>query len=137
MSSIEPYTISVPDAKIESLKQKLQAAEFPDELELGDAPWDLGAPLADVKRLTTYWKDQYDWRKHEAQMNELPNFQTSIQADGFEALDIHFVHQKSDVAGAIPLLFSHGWVGPLVSMTSLRRNLSHHIPRCELPPLFR
>lgn len=42
-------------------------------------------------------------------MNELPNFITSIQVDGgFEPLDIHFVHQRSEVENAIPLFFSHG-----------------------------
>ncbi|KAK4695688.1 hypothetical protein P7C71_g2113, partial [Lecanoromycetidae sp. Uapishka_2] len=105
-SSIEPYTISVPEGKLQKLAQKLENTDFPDELD--QAGWNYGAPLADVKRLTAYWKDKYDWRKQEAKINELPNFKTAIQVDGFESLDIHFVYQKSDVNGAIPLLFSHG-----------------------------
>jgi len=76
-SSIEPYTISVPDSKLRRLAQKLEATEFPDELE--QVGWDYGAPLADVKRLTIYWKDKYDWRAQEAKINELPNFKTTIQ----------------------------------------------------------
>ena len=111
--TIEPYQISVPDAKLQSLKQKLEHAEFPDELDLlDDARWELGSPLADVKRLVAHWKDRYDWRRQEANINALPNFRTTVQVDGFEPLDIHFLHQKSEVAGAraIPLLFSHGWV---------------------------
>lgn len=105
-SSIEPYTISVPDSKLRRLAQKLEATEFPDELE--QVGWDYGAPLADVKRLTIYWKDKHDWRAQEAKINELANFKTTIQVDGFESLGIHFVYQQSDVEGAIPLLFSHG-----------------------------
>ncbi len=62
-SSIEPCTISVPDGKLQRLVQKLEATNFPDELE--QAGWDYGAPLADVKRLATYWKNEYDWRKQE------------------------------------------------------------------------
>lgn len=105
-SSINPYTVSVPDQKLQRLAHKLAATEFPDELD--QAGWDYGAPLADVKRLATYWKDKYDWRAQEAKINGLPNFQTAIQINGFQSLDIHFVYQKSDVEGAIPLLFSHG-----------------------------
>ena len=105
-TTIKPYTISVPEEKLQHLAQKLDLATFPDELE--DSGWDYGAPLADVKRLTQYWKEKYDWRKHEAQINELPNFITSIQVDGFEPLEIHFVHQRSEVENAIPLFFSHG-----------------------------
>ena len=106
MESIQPYTISVSDSKLRNLAQKLETTTLPDELD--EAGWGYGAPLADIKRLTAYWKDSYDWRRHEAKINELPNFKTAIQVDGFESLDVHFIHQRSDVDGAIPLLFCHG-----------------------------
>ncbi len=63
---------------------------------------------ADVKRLTGYWRHGYDWRKHEATLNELSHFKTKVEIDGFQEVDMHFVHQKSNVKGAIPLLFVHG-----------------------------
>ena len=103
---MEPYTISVPEDRLASLAQKLSTATFPDELE--DAGWDYGDPLADIKRLVKYWQESYDWRAQEAELNKLPNYHTDIHVDGFEKLDIHFVYQKSEVEGAIPLLFSHG-----------------------------
>ena len=106
MASIEPYTISVPEEQRQQLAKKLEATTLPDELD--QAGWDYGAPLADVKRLATYWRQEFDWTKQEAKLNELPNFKTLVHVDGFEPLDIHFVHQKSNVDGAIPLLFSHG-----------------------------
>jgi pimeloyl-ACP methyl ester carboxylesterase len=110
MAYISPYKISVPQAKLNRLKQKLALADFPDELE--DANWDYGAPLADVKRLTARWHTNYDWRKVEAELNAtLPQFTVDIPVDGFETLTIHFVHRKSEVDGAIPLLFAHGWPG--------------------------
>lgn len=106
MTSINPYTVAVPDNELEKLAEKLSAASFPDELD--DAGWTFGAPLADIKRLTQYWKEEFDWRKEESKINSLPNFRTAIEVDGFGSLDIHFVHQKSNVERAIPLLFSHG-----------------------------
>lgn len=106
MTSINPYIITVSDEKLEKLSQKLSLASFPDELD--DAGWDYGAPLADVKRLTQYWIEKFDWRKEESKINELPNFITSIEVDGFGSLDVHFVYQKSEVENAIPLLFVHG-----------------------------
>ena len=102
----QPYEISVPDEKLFELKNRLAATTFPDELE--GSGWDYGAPLQDVKRLVAYWKEVYDWRKQEAEMNKLPNFMTSVDIDGFGPLDVHFVHQKSEIKEAIPLLFSHG-----------------------------
>ena len=106
MASFEPYTISVSEEQRQHLTKKLETTNFPDELDQAD--WDYGVPLADVKRLAIYWREKFDWPKQEAKLNELPNFKTTIQVDGFEPLDIHFVYQKSDVEGAIPLLFSHG-----------------------------
>ena len=106
MASIEPYTISVSDEQLERLSQKLALTAFPDELD--EAGWDYGAPLADIKRLTKYWRESYDWRKEEAKINELPSYKTSIEVDGFDTLDVHFVYQRSPVENAIPLLFCHG-----------------------------
>lgn len=106
MTDVQPFTLSVPESQLDKLKQRLANATFPDELD--EAGWDLGAPLADVRRLTAYWKDTFDWRKAETKINRLPQFTTSIQAEGFDPLKIHFVHQKSEIKGAIPLLFCHG-----------------------------
>ena len=63
MASIRPYTIAVPDHQLQKLRAKLELAEFPAELD--SAEWDYGTPLADVKRLTAYWKDRFDWRLRE------------------------------------------------------------------------
>lgn len=104
--AVEHYRVSVPESRIQDLKTRLSTVIFPDELD--ESGWDLGAPLADVKRLVAYWRDEFDWRQAEAEINRMPQFQAPIQADGFEPLKIHFVHQKSDVPNAIPLLFCHG-----------------------------
>jgi len=32
----------------------------------------------------------------------------NVDVGGFGSLDIHFVHRKSEMKGAIPLLFVHG-----------------------------
>jgi hypothetical protein len=101
----EPYTISVPQEKIDNLKTKLALAEFPDELS--ESAWDLGVPLSDMKRLTKAWA-QWDWRAAEEKLNKVPQFHTNIEVDGFDKLDIHFIWQKSEVKNAIPLLFVHG-----------------------------
>jgi hypothetical protein len=107
MSSETPFKIDVPDEKLTALRAKLELATFPDELE--DAGWKYGSPLADIKRLTERWKNEYDWRKYEKEINEeLPMFTCDIDVDGFGALNIHYVHKKSKIVDAIPLLFCHG-----------------------------
>ena len=103
MSEIKPYTISVPEAKVRKLKAKLANLDLPDELD--GTGWDMGPPLADIERLTTHWRDQYDWRKVEAEINrKLPMYRVEVDVEGFGLVGMHFVHQKSKVYIAVPLV---------------------------------
>lgn len=102
-----PFKINISDERIEHLHKKLALTTLPDELE--DAGRDYGVPLADIQRLLARWKSGYDWRKHEKELNdELPQFQKNIDVERFGSFKIHFVHKKSEVENAIPLLFVHG-----------------------------
>ncbi|CCM06913.1 uncharacterized protein FIBRA_09225 [Fibroporia radiculosa] len=117
MSTETPFTIAIPDADIDLLRKKLELVRLPDELD--DANWDYGVPLKDVRRLVARWKDGYEWRKTEADLNKLPQFTRDIGVDGFGVLNIHYIHQKSTVEGAVPLLFVHGWPGNFLEVTKL------------------
>ena len=118
MADIKPFKIAVPEEKIQRLKQKLALADFPDEVPLND-PWARGAPLADIKRLAAHWADGYDWRKAEAEFNELPQYMTQISIDGFGTYDFHFIRQQSSAKSAIPLLFAHGWPGSFIEVVKI------------------
>jgi hypothetical protein len=102
----KPFTLSVPDAALNDLRDRLQLTRFPNEISGFERR--RGPPLEDLTRLVARWKDGYDWRRREAEINKLPMFTRPIETTEFGTLDIHFVHQKSAVEGAIPLLFVHG-----------------------------
>ncbi len=106
-TDIKPFKIAVAESELQKLKTKLGLATLPDEVSFSQ-DWSYGCPLSDIRRLVNYWKDGYDWRKHEEELNKMPQFTTIISADGFEDLEIHFAHQKSEKPNAIPLLFCHG-----------------------------
>ena len=108
---IKPFKVDVPDSALQTVKDKLALATFPDEVEFSD-DWAYGAPLSDVKRLAEYWANGFNWRAQEAKINELPQYMTKVNVDGFGDLDIHFVHQKSSRPSSIPLLFCHGCEPP-------------------------
>jgi len=112
MSSEQPFQISVPEEALSLLKRKLDDTRLPDEVDSAD--WDYGVPLADIKRLAERWRNGYDWRAHERELNKLPMFTCPVEVEGFGELNVHYVHQKSSVNGAIPLLFVHGCMSPSV-----------------------
>ncbi|PQE07181.1 Epoxide hydrolase protein [Rutstroemia sp. NJR-2017a BVV2] len=116
MDTVRPFKIDIPDASLERLHKKLELADFPEEPEAGP---DYGATVSDVKRLAAYWKDGFDWKKQEAKLNELPHFKTMVEVDGFGELDMHFLHQKSNVPGAIPLLLWNSGPGSFLEVTHL------------------
>lgn len=86
--TVRQYTISVPDGKLDELSRRLSLSRIPDQMDNEDL-WEIGTPASEVQRLVKYWKNGFDWRKAEAQLNEMPNFRTSIEVVGFGDIDIH------------------------------------------------
>lgn len=90
MAEPRPYQISVPEDNLKDLQQRLALSKLPAQLESDEQDlWDFGTPVKDVQRLVNYWKDGFDWRKAEAKLNELPQYRTQIEVDGFGTLDMH------------------------------------------------
>ncbi|GAB1509166.1 epoxide hydrolase family protein [Actinophytocola sp. KF-1] len=101
---ITPFRVDVPQGDLDDLADRLSRTRWPNEVT--GAGWDYGFPLARAKELVEYWRTGYDWRAHEAALNELPHFTTSI--DGQR---IHFVHVRSARPDALALVLTHGWPG--------------------------
>ncbi|KAK5075417.1 hypothetical protein LTS08_001516 [Lithohypha guttulata] len=118
MAQIRPYTIDIPQAKLDRLKRNLCDYQWPTELQ-DDPAWDYGTPEKDIKHFYQHWKDKFDWRDHEKKLNELPNFETTVDIDGHGGVDVHFLHFKNDAPNAIPLLFVHGWPGSVLECVRL------------------
>ncbi|OGE47555.1 hypothetical protein PENARI_c041G05642 [Penicillium arizonense] len=137
----EPYKISISDDKLKDLQQRLALAKLPTQLESSDGDsWSSGTPVNEMERLIEYWKNSFDWRKAEAKLNELPQYRTQIEVEGFGSLDIHYVHQVNPNKNAIPLLFSHGWPGSFIEVSKLLpllngddNNPAFHIVAPSLP----
>jgi epoxide hydrolase len=104
---VTPFTIAVPEAELDDLRERLRRTRWPERETVGD--WSQGVPLDYVRALCAYWAEEYDWRATEARLNALPQFRTVI-----DGLGIHFLHVRSPHAGALPLVMTHGWPGSIV-----------------------
>ena len=94
---ITPYHLDVPQTDLDDLAARLDATRWPDELP--DAARDYGLPLAEVRALAEHWRNGYDWRRQEAELNSFPQFTTEI-----DGTTIHFVHVRSANPDALPLV---------------------------------
>ncbi|KAI1326796.1 alpha/beta-hydrolase [Xylariaceae sp. FL0255] len=95
---------------------------YPNELQ--DAGRDIDAPLAEVNCLAKSWATSSNWRKAEDNLNKFPQFQTDIAADSFDPVIVHFIHVKSKVEGAIPLLFVQCWPGSFLESIKIIKPLT-------------
>ena len=102
--AISRMRIEVPEEVLDDLRRRLAAARFPDQIP--GSGWDYGTDGAYLRELCSYWRDKFDWRAQEALLNRFEHFHTSI--DGQK---LHFVHARSKVPGALPLVITHGWPG--------------------------
>jgi pimeloyl-ACP methyl ester carboxylesterase len=112
VSLIRPFTVAIPDAEIDDLKQRLARTRWPNPQTVAD--WSQGVRLENAKTLVEYWEREYDWRRFESQLNGFPQFLTEI-----DGLDIHFIHVRSNNPNAMPLLLTHGWPGSVVEFLKL------------------
>jgi hypothetical protein len=72
--SPKPFRIDIPDDTLVDLRHRLRHARWPDEIAPG---WKYGVDRAYLRSLVDYWLDEYDWRQHEAALNELDQCTTS------------------------------------------------------------
>lgn len=106
-ASITPFTIDIPQADLDGLRERLAITRLAQTIP--GTGWTLGTNAETLADLATYWRDGYDWREWEARLNAYPQFLTEI--DGQR---IHFLHIRSAVASATPLILLHGWPGSFV-----------------------
>jgi len=105
----QPFRIHVEDAVLDDLRLRLATTRWPDALP--NAGWGYGTSLDYARELCAYWRDEYDWRAHEAMLNALPQYRTEI-----DGLGVHFVHVKGTGPSPMPLVVTHGWPSSFYEM---------------------
>jgi microsomal epoxide hydrolase len=112
-----PFRISVPDHVLDDLRDRLTRTRWPEPLDGAD--WDYGANVEYVRELCEYWRASYDWRKHEAAINEWPGFLCEV-----DGVDLHYLVAQGRGPNPLPLMLIHGWPGSIIEFMELLGPLS-------------
>ena len=104
--TIRPFSVEIPQADLDDLRDRLDRTRFAPAAP-GDS-WDYGTPSSYLRDMVERWKS-FDWREVEARINAHPNFLTEIDGQ-----TVHFVHVRSAVPGARPLLLAHTYPGSVL-----------------------
>jgi epoxide hydrolase len=116
-TELRPFTIEIPQSELDDLRDRLARTRWPSELP--GVGWSRGVPLDYMRELAHYWSTSYDWREHEARLNELPQFTTTI-----DGANVHFLHVRSPEPDALPLIITHGWPGSIAEFLDVIGPLS-------------
>lgn len=110
--AIRPFQVSVSDEELTDLRKRIEATRWPEQELVPNQSQ--GVKLATIQKLARYWATEYDWRKVEARLQNLPQFITQI-----DGLDIHFIHVRSQHENALPIIVTHGWPGSIIEQLKI------------------
>lgn len=122
--SPSPFRINIPDAEITDLKGRLARTRWPNE-PLGNERWDWGTNLTYMHRLLDYWRDEFDWRRAEAELNRFPHFIAEIAGANGERHRIHYIHERGSGRNPKPLILTHGWPSTFREFLDVIEPLAH------------
>ena len=117
-TAIRPFEVGFPEAELSDLRRRVNATRWPERETVADDSQ--GVRLAMMQDLARYWETDYDWRKCEKKLNDLPQFITEI-----DGLDIHFIHVRSPHQDALPLVITHGWPGSIIEQLKIIEPLTN------------
>jgi hypothetical protein len=117
-----PFTLRIPDADIADLRDRLARSRFPDQAP--GEPWAYGTDVSYLRKLTEYWRNDFDWRAEEAALNGFPQFRVPL-----DGVDLHYLHVPGVGPDPMPLLLLHGWPGSVFEFLDI-------IPRLTDPARF-
>ena len=118
----KPFRLEIAESEVEDLRTRLALTRFPDQAP--EPPWTFGTDVNFMRKLIDYWRDGFNWRNAEEQLNALPQFKVKI-----DGIDLHFLCVEGEGPAPIPLLLSHGWPGSVFEFLEL-------IPRLTNPSRF-
>ena len=118
MTSIRPFNINFPDETLDHIRRRV--AEYPWHEMPDGGGWAYGTNLDYMKEFCAYWLNEFDWRKHEARINQFSHHKAEV-----DGIDLHFIHEKGSGAAPMPLIISHGWPGSVVEFLDVIEPLAH------------
>lgn len=105
--AVVPFKVALAQADLDDLKRRLAAIRWPDPEIVPDRSQ--GIRTEPMKALMAHWRDKYDLRRIERELNAYPQFKTRI-----DGLDIWFLHIRSKHPQAKPMIMTHGWPGSVL-----------------------
>ncbi len=113
-----PFRVNIPETKLTYVLDRVKNANWAGRI--GDGGWSYGMSYDYLKEISSYWTEDYDWRKEERKLNQFPQFKVRI-----EDFDIHYYYEKGSGSNPQPVIFTHGWPGSVFEFVHAIDRLAH------------
>jgi microsomal epoxide hydrolase len=100
--AVECFRIQIAKEVLDDLKYRLDHVRWPDQLK--DSGWERGTEIGYLQSLVSYWRDHFDWRAQEQELNRYSQFHCNV-----DGIDVHFVHERGKGPNPLPIILTHGW----------------------------
>ena len=112
----QTFQVHVPDSVLTDLKTRLHARRHSPRMVVPNPEsWDYGIDPNFLSSLLDYWQNEYEWRHHEAMLNDLGLY--SLVVDGLKIVFHRVMRGGNNNSRAILLL--HGWPGSIHEFRTL------------------
>ena len=103
-----PFRIDVPESDLDDLRGRLARTRWPTPSPL--EPWAQGTDLDYLRELVGYWREEFDWRRQEALLNDTADWEEAkkqplicaTECDSNGALTMQLMHHLTGT----PVLFA-------------------------------
>lgn len=116
-----PFRIEVEQRILDRIATRLDDYEWPP-LPAG-AGWQAGAEAGTMRHLVQHWRENFQWRRAEAQLNEHPQYLADTGTG-----TLHYVHHRpASAAGTKPaIVLLHGWPSSYMEYLDTAQALARH-----------
>ena len=98
----EKFLVSIPDEVLSDLRDRLRGTRFAPDF--ANSQWEYGTNGVHLSQQIDYWRDNYDWRAVEREINSFAHYKMAI-----DGVPIHFIQEPGKGPKPIPLIMTHGW----------------------------
>ena len=115
---ITDFNVNFTEKEISPIYQKIK--DYPWNSIPDLEGWEHGTNKTYLKELCDYWINEFDWQKHEVEINKFQNFISNV-----DGIDIHFIKEKGTSPDSKQLLLMHGWPGSVIEFLHIINKLAH------------
>jgi pimeloyl-ACP methyl ester carboxylesterase len=96
------WRVRVEQALVEQLQDRLAGTVWPPTA--AGSGWSDGVDLGYLRMVVDRWRDGFDWRACERELNRYPHYRAVV-----DGVDLHVVRMPGRGPAPLPLLLTHGW----------------------------